>query len=130
MMRVEIRTTQREQLVCVTDRVQAAVQGMGVENGFCLVFCPHTTAGITVNEAADPEVAIDLLAALSRLVPEDAPWRHREGNSQAHVKASLVGCSIVLPLSDGSLDLGTWQGVFLCEFDGPRSRDILVQTVE
>ena len=129
MMRVEIRTTQREQLVCVTDRVQAVVDSMCVEDGLCLVFCPHTTAGITVNEAADPEVAIDLLAALARLAPQDDPWRHREGNSPAHVKASLVGCSVLLPVTAGSLDLGTWQGVFLCEFDGPRSRDILVQTV-
>lgn len=129
MIRVAIRTTQREELVCVTDRVQAAVQSAGVEDGLCLVFCPHTTAGITVNEAADPEVPSDLLSALSRLVPDDGPWRHREGNSPAHVKASLVGCSVLLTIKDGSLELGTWQGVFLCEFDGPRFREILVQSM-
>jgi len=95
----------------------------------CLVFCPHTTAGVTVNEAADPDVALDLLTALSRVVEQEGPWRHREGNSPAHVKASLVGSSVLLPICQGMLALGTWQGIFLCEFDGPRAREILVQTV-
>lgn len=117
---VVIRTSRREELVDVTRHVEAAVAKAGVREGIAFVWVPHTTAAVTVNEGADPSVARDLLSALSRLVPASGPWEHREGNSDAHVKATLVGPSVAIPVHDGRLALGTWQAVFFCEFDGPR----------
>lgn len=123
---VVIRTTRREELVDVTRHVEAAVAKAGVRDGIALVWVPHTTAAVTVNEGADPAVGRDLLAALARLVPASGPWEHREGNSDAHVKAMLVGSSVAIPVHDGRLALGTWQAVFFCEFDGPRQRRLHV----
>ena len=125
-MRIDVRTERREQLMDITARVQDAVAESGVAEGDVLVYCPHTTAGITINEAADPDVATDILAMLHRLVPHAGEWRHAEGNSDAHVKATLVGSSVLVPLGGGRLSLGTWQGIYFCEFDGPRSRSITV----
>lgn len=125
-MRFEVRTHARDEMVDITRQIADAVTGSGVERGAALVYCPHTTAGVTVNEAADPDVAADILAGLARLVPADGPWRHAEGNSTAHIKATLVGSSVQVPIADGRLALGTWQGVFLCEFDGPRTRSVSV----
>ncbi len=132
LARLEVETTARAQLVDVTERVRQAVRASGVESGLCLVSCPHTTAGVTVNENADPDVAHDLLLALGNAVPQESfggSYRHREGNSDAHVKASLVGPSQLLPIEGGALVLGTWQGVFLCEFDGPRRRTLHVKVI-
>lgn len=126
---IEIRTGRREELVDITRRVAEAVAGAGVAEGIAHVWCPHTTAAITVNEAADPSVARDIVAGLSRMVPRDAGWQHAEGNSDAHLKASLLGASASVPVSGGRLALGTWQGVFFCEFDGPRSRRVEVRVV-
>jgi secondary thiamine-phosphate synthase enzyme len=123
---VLIRTTRREELVNVTEHVEAAVARSGIREGVAVVWVPHTTAGVTVNEGADPSVARDLLAALSRLAPVSSAWEHREGNSDAHVKATLVGSSVTIPVHDGALALGTWQAVFFCEFDGPRQRRLAV----
>jgi secondary thiamine-phosphate synthase enzyme len=110
--------------------VQQAVKKAGVGEGLCVVYVPHTTAGVTVNENADPSVSRDILSTLSRLVPrDDSAYRHAEGNSDGHVKSTLVGFSHVIPISDGHLALGTWQGIFFCEFDGPRRRSVLVQMV-
>jgi secondary thiamine-phosphate synthase enzyme len=125
-VRVEIRTQRREQMVDITSEVRQAVRESGVTSGYAIVYCPHTTAGITVNEAADPDVAADILAGLARLVPPEGPWRHAEGNSDAHLKSTLVGVSTLVPVMASSLALGTWQGVFLCEFDGPRTRAVVV----
>jgi len=129
MITRSITTTERESLIDITETVSRSVRDAGAEDGICLVTCPHTTAGLTVNECVDPSVAEDLLAGLARCVPERAAWRHAEGNSPAHVKASLIGCSVAVPVHEGRLALGRWQGIFLCEFDGPRTRNVTVQIV-
>jgi secondary thiamine-phosphate synthase enzyme len=100
-----------------------------VENGICILFVPHTTAAVTINENADPSVAQDMIMALNKIVPFQDQYRHMEGNSPAHVKASLVGCSQVVIVQSGKLVLGTWQGVFFCEFDGPRNREVHVKVI-
>lgn len=125
-MRFEVRTSCREELVDITREVAAAVAASGVTHGAVLVFCPHTTAAVTINENADPDVRRDLVDGLARIAPEGAGWRHAEGNSDGHLKTSLVGPSVMIPVSEGRLSTGMWQGIFLCEFDGPRSRRIEV----
>jgi secondary thiamine-phosphate synthase enzyme len=107
--------------------VAEVVSASGVAEGIAHVWCPHTTAAITVNEAADPSVARDIVAGLARMVPRDGGWQHAEGNSDAHLKAAMLGASASVPVSGGRLALGTWQGVFFCEFDGPRSRRVEVR---
>ena len=124
----EISTSKRCELVDLTPRVQKAVGEAGLQVGTVTVFCPHTTAAITINENADPDVRTDLLMALGRAVP-DQGFRHAEGNSDAHVKASLVGPSVTVLVEGGRLKLGTWQSIFFCEFDGPRQRKVWVQTM-
>jgi len=125
-----VRTTSRCELVPVTAQVRSIVRNAGVESGACVVFCPHTTAGLTINENADPDVARDIVYMLQKLVPADDPgYRHLEGNSAAHILASLVGSSVHLMVENGGLKLGTWQGVFLVEFDGPRTRKVWVQVI-
>jgi secondary thiamine-phosphate synthase enzyme len=125
-MRFEIQTHRREQMVEITREIADVVAASGIAEGRVLVFCPHTTAAVTLNEAADPDVRTDILTGLSRLVPEDGGWRHVEGNSDAHIKASLMGASIDIPVFGGQLALGAWQGAYLCEFDGPRRRTLVV----
>ena len=125
-MRIELRTERREQLVDITAEVRRIVGASGVTDGTVLIYCTHTTAGVTINEAADPDVCADILVGLTRLVPEHSGWRHAEGNSDAHIKATIVGASALVPVIAGELALGTWQGIFFCEFDGPRRRSLLV----
>lgn len=125
-MRVELSTERREQLVDITAEVRRIVEASGVAEGTALVYCTHTTAGLTINEAADPDVPADILAGLAGLVPHHGDWRHTEGNSDAHIKATLVGSSVLVPVIAGELALGRWQGIFFCEFDGPRRRSLLV----
>ena len=125
-MRFEIQTHRRAQMVEITREIADVVTASGIAEGRVLVFCPHTTAAVTLNEAADPDVRTDILTGLSRLVPEDGGWRHVEGNSDAHIKASLMGASIDIPVFGGQLALGAWQGAYLCEFDGPRRRTLVV----
>jgi secondary thiamine-phosphate synthase enzyme len=127
----DVQTQERAQLIDVTAKVEAMVRQSGVENGVAVVFVPHTTAGVTIQENADPDVQRDLLAALAHAVPEQHPagWRHSEGNSPAHVKTSMVGSSTSILVEGGELVLGTWQGVYLCEFDGPRTRRVLVRVL-
>lgn len=120
--------TPAEGFIDITGQVRKIVAAGTVQNGLCQIFVPHTTAGVTINENADPDVVTDMLAALDKMVP-DLPYRHGEGNSPAHVKSSLVGCSITVPISDGRLCLGTWQGIYFCEFDGPRSRKVWLHLV-
>jgi secondary thiamine-phosphate synthase enzyme len=129
MRRFQIRTARREELVDITAEVQAEVDELGLRDGAVVVMAPHTTAAVTINESADPDVVTDLLAGLARIAPRDGGWRHREGNSDGHLKSSLVGASELVPVADGRLQLGTWQGVYFCEFDGPRTRQVWVQTL-
>jgi secondary thiamine-phosphate synthase enzyme len=129
MRRFEVRTSQREVLVDITAEVARVVGAENVRAGIVVVSVPHTTAGVTVNENADPSVRADVLTALGRLVPASLPFAHAEGNADAHVKASLMGSSVTLPVVDGRLQLGTWQGVYFCEFDGPRRRHVDVVVV-
>jgi secondary thiamine-phosphate synthase enzyme len=123
---LNIQTTAREEFVNITPRLNALLAESGVRDGCCTVFVSHTTAALTVNEDADPAVMEDLLKFLQETVPLKNGYRHREGNSDAHIKASLLGCSLHLIIKDGYFDLGTWQGVFLAEFDGPRRRTVKV----
>ena len=120
--------THAEGFIDITGQVRKIVASGNVQNGLCQIFVPHTTAGVTINENADPDVVTDMLAALGKMVPE-LHYRHSEGNSPAHVKSSLVGCSITVPISEGRLCLGTWQGIYFCEFDGPRTRKVWVNLV-
>jgi secondary thiamine-phosphate synthase enzyme len=129
MNTIEIRTRSREEFVDLTAEVGRAVAASGVKSGLCVVAVPHTTAGITVNENADPDVRTDMAMTLRRIVPDALPYAHGEGNSPAHVKASLIGSSVTLIVEGGRLQLGTWQGIFFCEFDGPRTRQAWVQVL-
>jgi secondary thiamine-phosphate synthase enzyme len=129
MTKFELHTVEREQTLDVTEQVRQALRSTGVTEGWVLVYCPHTTCGITINENADPDVATDLLEGLARLIPREGLWHHREGNSDAHLKASLIGSSVMIPVANADLMLGTWQGVYLCEFDGPRRRYLSVSAV-
>ncbi len=123
-----VQTSSRNQMVDITSQVAAAVRESRVRCGDVIVFCPHTTAGITINENADSSVLHDILLTLEDVFPEGrAGYRHAEGNSDSHVKSSLVGCSEQILIGDGKMRLGTWQGIFFCEFDGPRRRHVLVQ---
>ena len=123
-----VSTRSRSEMIDVTGQVQAAVRESGIQNGETIVFCPHTTAAITINENADPDVVHDVLLALDEIVPRsNRGFRHSEGNSDAHCKSSLVGCSEQVLIQKGGLVLGTWQAIYFCEFDGPRSRRVIVQ---
>jgi secondary thiamine-phosphate synthase enzyme len=124
---LKVRTERRTQLVDVTEMVRRAVEKEGMGSGVCYVYVPHTTAGIMINEHFDPDVASDLEGVFDRLVPRTGPYRHGEGNSDSHAKTALVGTSQMIFVEDGKLALGRWQGVFFCEFDGPRERKIWVK---
>jgi secondary thiamine-phosphate synthase enzyme len=129
LQELPVRTRKRIELVDITEGVRAIVGRSGVAEGLCHVFVPHTTAAVTINEKADPDVPRDIEETLAKLVPEGNGYRHAEGNSDAHVKSSLVGVSTFVPVEDGELVLGTWQAVFFCEFDGPRSRRCFVRVI-
>jgi len=124
MMQLTIKTSARTEFVDVTARIQEVIESQGIQQGVCLVYVPHTTAGVTINENADPTVPEDILMVLNRMVPWEAAYGHAEGNSPAHVKASLMGSSQLVAVEKGRLVLGTWQGIFFCEFDGPRTRKL------
>ena len=127
--RIEVKTTSLVEMIDITQRVRAAVRDAKVGAGLCLVYVPHTTAAITINEHADPDVARDVGRTLSLLVPHRGDYAHVEGNSDAHIKAALMGNSRVVPIDGGAPLLGTWEGVFLCEFDGPRTRQVCVTVI-
>ena len=128
MQSLAVRTSRRNEMVDISGLMGEAVAESGVKDGWAVVFVPHTTAGVTINENADPDVVHDVLMTLEELVPEGRRgYRHGEGNSDSHVKASLVGSSVTVIVADGRMQLGTWQGIYFCEFDGPRSRKVLVQ---
>lgn len=126
--RLDIVTRRRCELIDITNRVRAVLP-RSQPSGVVIVYVPHTTAGVTINEHADPSVGRDILDQLTRLVPAAGSYEHAEGNADAHIKATLVGSSVTIPFEHGELLLGTWQGIFFCEFDGPRSRQVLVQIV-
>lgn len=125
-----LKTGKRNEFVEITDQVRRAVRAAGLTSGVCVVYCPHTTAGVTIQENADPDVVHDMLLWLNDHIPKDVPgFRHAEGNSDSHLKSSLVGSSITVLVENGDLVFGTWQGVYFCEFDGPRTRTVHVQTI-
>jgi len=129
MKTLDIRTRSGEEIVDLTSEVQGVVVSSGIKDGLCVVFVPHTTAAVTINENADPNVRADILTALRRAVPDSLPYAHSEGNSPAHIKASLIGSSVTVIVEAGRLLLGTWQGIQFCEFDGPRSRKLYIQVL-
>jgi secondary thiamine-phosphate synthase enzyme len=130
MKTISVKSQTGQECIDITSQVQDVVRDSGVHTGYCLLYVPHTTAGITLNEGADPHVREDILHFLSHAVPEKGDYRHLEGNADAHIKSSLVGVSHTIPIQGGGLLLGTWQAVFFCEFDGPRTRRVCVQIVE
>ena len=129
MHTISIRTRARVDFQDISQKIQDVLEASGIQSGLCHIFVPHTTAGVTVNEHADPSVAEDIMAQLEAMIPRHQSYRHLEGNAPAHIKASLIGSSHTLLVESGRLVLGTWQGVFLCEFDGPRNRTVLVKVV-
>ncbi|MBN2429958.1 MAG: YjbQ family protein [Acidobacteria bacterium] len=129
MQRITVQSTIRKEFVDITEQLRQEVRDAGWQNGVLLLFNPHTTAGLTINEGADPDVRRDILAALTRLVPDDGDYHHAEGNSDAHIKASLTGSSVLVPIQAGRLALGRWQSVFFCEYDGPRTRHVWLQFI-
>mgnify|MGYP001093552855 CR=1 FL=1 len=130
MHEITIRSQQREELIDVTDRIEKLIEQSNLSSGAAVLYVPHTTAGVTINEGADPAVQRDILATLQRLVPRSQSYEHAEGNSDAHVKSSLIGCSTQVIITDGVLKLGTWQRIFFYEGDGPRTRRLLVEIYE
>jgi len=129
MISIEVRSQQRQEMLDVTSEVSRIVHDSAVNEGMLHLFVPHTTAAVTINENADPDVIRDMLAGLARLVPNDPSFTHVEGNSDAHIKSSLIGCQLSLPITGGTPLLGTWQGIYFCEFDGPRRRQLQVKIV-
>lgn len=129
MNKINIRTAKKNEIVDITVQIKSLVEKSGIKNGICVAFCPHTTSGLTINEAYDPNVKTDILFSLNKISPDYREFRHSEGNSDAHVKASLIGSSVNLLINQGKLIMGQWQGIFFTEFDGPRNREILVKFV-
>lgn len=129
MDKIEIKTHSRAEFIDITLEVSKITQKQGVKEGICYVYVPHTTAAVTINENADPSVRKDIIHELNKIVPWDGPYTHREGNAAAHIKSTIVGASVSIPVSEGRLALGTWQGVYFCEFDGPRHREVFVQII-
>jgi len=129
LLSAAVKTASRIEMVDITPTVQKEVSNAGVTEGVCVIYVPHTTAGITINEGADPDVCKDILGRLNELVPPNAGYRHLEGNADSHIKASLVGSSVTVLIDNRRLVLGTWQKIFFCEFDGPRSRKVHLQVM-
>jgi len=124
---LSIDTRDRSEMIDITSKVEKELKRSGLKDGVCFLFVPHTTAGITINESADPSVATDIQAMLNKLIPWEGSYGHLEGNSAAHIKSSLIGNSVMVLVESGHLKLGTWQGIFFCEFDGPRSRKLYIK---
>ncbi|MBN2534479.1 MAG: YjbQ family protein [Spirochaetales bacterium] len=125
----QLRTGKKTEFINITSEVRKCVTDSGINEGLCIVYIPHTTAAVTINEAADPSVVVDILESMNKLVPFQDNYRHMEGNSHAHIKSSLFGITTQIPVKDNHLTLGTWQGIFFCEFDGPRNRTYIVQII-
>ncbi|WP_448375238.1 secondary thiamine-phosphate synthase enzyme YjbQ [Fervidobacterium sp.] len=129
LRKLSVRTSRRIEFVDITSQVRKLVSESNITEGIVVIYVPHTTCGITINEHADPSVVADITLHLSKLIPENGNYAHTEGNSDAHIKSSLVGSSVTVILNNGNLLLGTWQGIFLCEFDGPRAREVYVKII-
>lgn len=129
MEKISIKTNSRVELIDITDKIQTVVSKSKIREGVCFVFCPHTTAGLTINENADPLVRTDIIAALNKLIPEAAGYSHSEGNADSHIKSSLFGASLTIFIQAGRLACGRWQGIYFCESDGPRSREVWVTMI-
>ncbi len=129
MTTLTVNSNRQTEMIEITDAVRAAVRSTGIQSGLAVIYTPHTTAAITINENADPDVVHDMLSGLEHCVPDRSDFRHNEGNSAAHIKSSLVAASETVIIHDRQIVLGTWQGIFFCEFDGPRSRRVHVQVV-
>ncbi len=129
MITFSVSTTRQTEFVDITAEVKVALNKNGISDGLAVVFVPHTTAGITINEGADPDVQEDILRMLNQVIPFKGPYRHGEGNSPAHIKTSLIGSSVTVMIESNGLILGTWQSIFLCEFDGPRTRKVMIKTI-
>ncbi len=125
-----VKTSKKTQMVDITNDIKKLVSESGIREGLLIVYVPHTTAGVTINENADPSVKSDILMVLNKIIPENEKYRHLEGNSPAHLKSTLVGASQLIAIQDGDLCLGTWQGIFFCEFDGPRNRKVHIRILE
>jgi len=123
-MILTVKSKTRTQLIDITAEIQKTVRSSGIIEGLCMLYVPHTTAAVTINESADPSVASDIMMVLNEVIPWKADYHHLEGNSPAHIKSTLVGTSEIIAIENGSLVLGTWQGIFFCEFDGPRTRNL------
>jgi len=130
MNSIAINTSKRTEFVDITPRIEKFVKESKIKDGLCVVFCPHTTAGLTINENADPSVRKDIINHLEELVPEDKGYSHSEGNSDSHIKSSLLGSSLNIIIENNSLALGTWQGIYFCEFDGPRQRNVYIKIIK
>jgi len=128
--KINIRTTKRIDLIDITDQIENMLSKSKVKDGVCFVFCPHTTAGLTINENADPSVQRDITNTLNKLVPANAGYAHAEGNADSHIKSSLFGSSLTIFIEGGQLAFGTWQGIYFCEGDGPRSREVWIKIVK
>jgi len=129
-MQLTVTSNQQTQFIDITSQIQSNIKTQQVISGLCFVFVPHTTAAVTINENADPAVQSDMLNVLNSVIPWELDYRHLEGNSAAHVKSSLIGASEVIAIKNGRLDLGTWQGVYFCEFDGPRTRHVNIKLIK
>jgi len=127
VLTISINTRGRSEMIDITSKVEEELNGSGLKDGVCFLFVPHTTAGIAINENADASVIADIQAMLNKLVPWEGTYRHLEGNAAAHIKSSLIGNSVIVLVESGHLKLGTWQGIFFCEFDGPRSRKVYIR---
>ena len=129
-MILSVKTSSRTELIDITSKIAQLVKESAVVEGLCMLYVPHTTGAVTINESADPSVRGDILMVLNQIIPWDADYKHMEGNSPAHVKSTLVGASELVAIENGALMLGTWQGIFFCEFDGPRTRKVRVRIIE
>ncbi len=130
MDKIPVKTHAKAEFIEITSEVNRTIQKQGVKEGICSVYVPHTTAAVTINENADPSVQKDIINELNKIVPWNSHYTHGEGNSAAHIKSTLVGSSVSIPISNGELALGTWQGIYFCEFDGPRAREVFVQIIK
>jgi secondary thiamine-phosphate synthase enzyme len=130
MQQLTVKTQSQTEMIDITRQVQKSIEAAGFQDGLCVLYVPHTTAGITINESADPSVRRDILKVLNQMVPWQADYRHMEGNSPAHIKSTLVGASQLVVVEKGQMVLGTWQGIFFCEFDGPRSRKLQIKFIQ
>ena len=129
MNTIEVKTTKRTEFIDIASKVEKIVRDAKIKEGICVIFCPHTTAGLTINENADPAVQKDILNHLEKLVPQDRDYSHSEGNSDGHIKSSLMGSSLNIIIENGALALGAWQGIYFCEFDGPRNRNVYIKII-